>query len=411
MKKLFFFAAVALTFAACTKTTIDESATPDVPVTFQAANYTPATKAGEAVSVFGDFKNFQCLAYLHAVGVDLNADGTLKDATNPSCQNFFGTGETISPYDNTNTVIANPSKDTDNVSYWAPSHNYYWPKDPKSYVNFVAWYGTTGTAAVNPTVSYEYVSSKWKATMTWNFSNETVGAAGANLLYADMAWRYNQTPGAQYGLNGLSSGTNKGVPMLFHHALAQINVKAYALKGTDPSDAQAITAGSGTVTDGIATWTILLKNVMVTPVIKAGTLTLTNEDQGTNETRAWSGTWAARSGSAAGDMVRSGDFAVDKVSKETAGDLILATCVVPQTIGEDVVLSFDLDITTAYAGGVSHHEIIPISIKLNDMGTTAWNMNTKYTYYLQINPSQKTVLFDPAVEADWVEGTTTEKII
>ena len=409
MKKLFFFAAVALTFAACTKTTLDESAAPDVPVTFQAANYTPATKAGGEVSVFGDFKNFQCRAYLHAVGVDLNADGTQKAAT---YQDFFGTGETISPYDNTNTVIANPTKETNDVSYWAPSHNYYWPKDSKSYVNFVAWYGTDGTNAVNPAVSYEYVSSKWKATMTWSFSNETVGAAGANLLYADMAWRYNQTPDAQYGLNGLSTGTNKGVPMLFHHALAQINVKAYALKGTDPSDAQALEAGSGTVTDRTATWTILLKNVKITPVIKDGTLALTNEDPGTNETRAWTGTWAARSGSTAGALIRSGeDFAVDKVSKATAGDLIAATCVVPQTIGTDVVLSFDLDITTAYGGGVSHHEIIPISIKLNDMGTTAWAMNTKYTYYLQINPSQKTVLFDPAVEADWVEGTTTERII
>ena len=405
MKKLFFFAAVALTFAACTKTTIDESAAPDVPVTFQAANYTPATKAGGEVSVFGDFKNFQCLAYLHAVGVDLNADGTLKDATNPTYQDFFGTGETISPYDNTNAVIANPTKETNNVSYWAPSHNYYWPKDSKSYVNFVAWYGTDGTNPVNPSVTYKYVSSKWKATMTWNFSS-TVGSAGANLLYADMAWRYNQTPAAQYGLNGLSTGTNKGVPMLFHHALAQINVKAYALAAEATPANPTINAG---VTDGTATWTIKLKDVKITPVIKDGTLALTNEDPGTNKTQAWSGSWAGSS--AAGAMVRSEDFTVDKVSKETAGDLIAATCVVPQTIGEGVVLSFDLDITTAYAGNVSHHEIIPISIKLNDMGTTAWNMNTKYTYFLQINPSQKTVLFDPAVEADWVEGTTTEKTI
>ena len=405
MKKLFFFAAVALTFAACTKTTLDESAAPDVPVTFQAANYTPATKVGE-VSVFNDFKEFKSLAYLHAVGVDLNPEGS-QIADN--FQNFFGTsGETISPYDASNTKITDPTPGITTVSYWAPSHNYYWPKDSKSYVNFVAWYGTDGTNAVNPAVSYEYVSSKWKATMTWSFSNETVGAAGANLLYADMAWRYNETPNKTYGLNGVT----KGVPMLFHHALAQINVKAYALKGTDPSDAQAITAGSGTVTDETATWTIKLKNVKITPIIKAGTLALTNEDPGTNETRAWTGTWAARSGSTAGALIRSGEgFAVDKVSKATAGDLIAATCVVPQTIGTDVVLSFDLDITTAYGGGVSHHEIIPISIKLNDMGTTAWAMNTKYTYYLQINPSQKTVLFDPAVEADWVEGTTTEKII
>ena len=45
------------------------------------------------------------------------------------------------------------------------------------------------------------------------------------------------------------------------------------------------------------------------------------------------------------------------------------------------------------------------------MGTTAWAMNTKYTYYLQINPSQKTVLFDPAVAEDWTVGETTDKTI
>ena len=99
-------------------------------------------------------------------------------------------------------------------------------------------------------------------------------------------------------------------------------------------------------------------------------------------------------------------------SAPTGGSMIVGDNLTsPQTIGEGVVLSFDLDITTAYAGGVFHHEIIPISIKLNDMGTTAWNMNTKYTYYLQINPSQKTVLFDPAVEKDWTVVETTEQTI
>ena len=176
MKKLFFFASAALVIAACAKTTLDNTATPDVPVTFQAANYSVATKAGE-VSVFKDFKNFKSLAYLHAVGVDLNADGTQKAAT---FQNFFGAGETISPYNSSNVIIATPTPATTDVAYWAPSHSYYWPKDEHSYVNFVAWYGTDGSSAVNPTVTYTY-DTAWEATMTWDFSNETVGSAGANL--------------------------------------------------------------------------------------------------------------------------------------------------------------------------------------------------------------------------------------
>jgi hypothetical protein len=274
----------------------------------------------------------------------------------------------------------------------------------------VGWYGTDGTNDVDPTIAYAYTSSKWTATMTWTWSGTTAGQAGANLLYADMAWRYNDNPAAKYGLNGLSANYNKGVPMLFHHALAQINVKAYATAATaasgEPENA-ALTAGSGTVSDGNATWTIVLDNVKITPVNKAGTLTLTNADPGSNGTQAWTGDWTGTD--TAGDL-EAADFTVQKVTKETAEDVYAATCVLPQTLGASVVLSFDLDITTDY-GTEENHEIIPVSIKLNDMGTAAWAKNTKYTYYLQINPQQKRVRFDPALEADWIAGTTTDQTI
>ena len=409
MKKYFIIAVAAIAaMAACSK--VENIDAPAQKVTFQAVPYTTATKSGE-VSVFGDFKNFQSRAFLHAVGVDLNTDGSFKDTK--TYQEFFGaTGETISPYDDSNAIIANPTKETSNVSYWAPSHEYYWPKHEKSFVNFVGWYGTDGTNAVNPDIAYAYdgTAGKWTATMTWTWANTTVGENGANLLYADMAWRYNSNPAAQYGLNGLSTGYNKGVPMLFHHALAQINVKAYAAAATAESGEPAntaLTAGSGTVTDNNATWTIVLDNVKITPVNKAGTLELTNADPASKTTQAWTGDWAATD--TAGDL-EAADFTVQKVTKATAEDVFAATCVLPQTIGATVVLSFDLDITTDY-GDEENHEIIPISIKLNDMGTTAWEKNTKYTYYLQINPSQKRVRFDPALEADWTEVEGTEKTI
>lgn len=408
MKKYFILATAALVaLAACSKVEIDDE-TPARKITFQAANYTAQTKAGP-VSVFGDFKEFKSRAFLHAEGVDLNADYSVKT---DSYQEFFGaSGETVSPYTSGGDKITDPTTASTNVGYWAPSHEYYWPKSSHSFVNFVGWYGTDGTNAVDPTITYAYTASKWTATMTWNWSATTVGAAGANFLYADMAWRYNDNPTATYGLNGLSSNYNKGVPMLFHHALAQINVKAYATAATaasgEPANA-ALTAGSGTVTDGTATWTIALKDIKITPINKAGTLALTNADPGSNTTQAWTGDWSGTD--TAGDFTAS-DFTVQKVTKATAEDMIAATCVLPQTIGATVVLSFNLDITTAYSGSVTNHEIIPISIKLNDMGTTAWAKNTKYTYYLQINPSQRRVRFDPAVESDWTEVEGTEQTI
>lgn len=372
MKKFFIIAAAVAATVACAKVeTVNGNF--DKKVTFQAANYVPSSRAGE-VSVLNDFDAFKCKAYLHAEGVDLNADGTVNGT---SYQNFFGaSGETIS---------------YDGSSEWAPSHTYYWPKGAKSFVNFIGWYGTDGTNDVDPTISYAYASGKYKATMTWNFTS-VAGEAGSNLLYADMAWRYKQNNDpATYGLDGVT----EGVPMLFHHALAQINVKVYA----DSS----LTAGSGTVSNDVATWTLAIKNAAITPVYNAGTLTLTNEDPGTNKTQAWTGDWTATG--TADSLKRGSVLNVSKVSKATADTLFNATCVVPQTIGTDVVLSFDLDITVTYNDDPANpnHEILPQSIKLNDMGTSAWQQNHKYTYYLKVLPSKKVVLFDPALEADWVE--------
>ncbi len=381
MKKYLIIAAAALAASvACKKVAVDE--TPLTPVKFSVANYVPQTKAE---SVLSEFTAFQCKAFMHAEGVDI-----IGGADQGTFQNFFGAdGETIS------------ANDPVNATEWAPSHTYYWPKGTVSYVNFVGWYGTDGTNPVAPTVSYAYASSKWTATMTWNFTAPAVGQTGNNLLYADMAWRYKENASGTYGV---SKNVSEGVPMLFHHALAQINVKAYAESGSSP----ALTAGSGNVTDGIATWAITLKNVKITPVNKAGTLTLTNEDPGTNKTQAWTGEWTGSD--TAGDFAAA-DYTVDKVTKATAGDFIAATCVLPQTLGASVVLSFDMQIVTSYAAGQSNTEIIPVSIKLNDMGTAAWEQNHKYTYYIKVVPNQNKVLFDPALDAAWIEGTTTDQTI
>ena len=384
MKKYFLLVVAAVaTLASCSKMeTIDN--TPAKKITFQAANYVPqVTKA--PVSVLSDFTAFKCLAYLHAQGIDLNADGTVNGT---SFQNFFGAdGETVS-VDNAN----NPTE-------WAPSHTYYWPKGSQSFVNFVAWYGVDGSnAATAPTVTYAYdgTASKYKATLVWNYTS-VAGNAASNLLYADMAWRFKQNNNpATYGV----SGASEGVPMLFHHALAQMNVKVYA-------DGTSLTAGSGTVSDANATWTIALENPTITPVYNSGTLTLTNEDPGTAATtQAWTGGWA---GSGSTGNIAASTLNVDKITKATANTLFNATCVLPQTIGATVVLNFDLRITTTYNSNPTNpnEELIPVSIKFNDMGTTAWAQNTKYTYYIKIIPSQAEVLFDPALEADWstIEGT------
>ena len=389
MKKYFIIAVAAVVaMAACSKVDANLDNAPGQKVTFQAANYSAATKAGE-VSVLNDFEAFKCKAYLHAEGIDLNADGTVNGT---SFQNFFGTnGETISV------------DDADNPTEWAPSHTYYWPKGTKSFVNFIGWYGKDGSGAEStPTITYAYdgTASKYKATLVWNYTS-VAGNSTSNLLYADMAWRFKQNNNpATYGV----SGASEGVPMLFHHALAQINVKVYA-------DGTSLTAGTGNVSDANATWTIALESPAITTVYNAGTLTLTNEDPGTAATtKPWTGSWA---GTGEKGNIAASNLNVDKIAKASANTLFNATCVVPQTIGADVLLTFNMRITTTYNTDPANPnvELIPVSIKLNDMGTTAWALNTKYTYYLKIVPSQSVVLFDPALEDDWSEVEGTEQTI
>lgn len=396
MKKDVLIAVAALVaLSACQKMeNLDEW--PDMEVTFQANNYVRQTKAGVEASVLNDFTAFKCLAYLHAEGVDLNTDGSVKTTT--SFQNFFGaSGESISV------------DDADNPTKWAPSHVYYWPKGAKSFINFVGWYGVDGNGnPSDPAVTYSYdgTAGKYKATLTWDYTT-VAGNSTSNLLYADMAWRFkanNINP--QYGV----SGATAGVPMLFHHALAQINVKAYA-EGTNVLPLSKGTEGdAGKIKDANAKWDITLKNVMITPVYTAGTLTLTNVDPGTNATtQAWTGSWAGTGST--GNLTLGSDYKLVEVSKPTAGDVIAATCVLPQALASSsVVLSFDMDIVTTYiVDGKSNHEIISISIPLSDFGTSNWEQNHKYTYYVKFVPSQNSVLFDPALDQVWTEQEGTQQ--
>ena len=101
----------------------------------------------------------------------------------------------------------------------------------------------------------------------------------------------------------------------------------------------------------------------------------------------------------------------------TTGDVIAKTCVLPQNLYEagvlDVKLVFDVRIVTTYKTAPTNPntELLHKEISLHTMGTDAWELNHKYTYYLKIVPSQAKVLFDPALDADWVETATTEQTI
>ena len=353
MKKYIIIAAAAIAAMACSKVDVND-ATPDRKITFEVASYTAQTKAHSLNSE--NITDFKCKAFMKGEGV---AD----------MQNFFGAnGETISYKSATET--------------WEPSHDYYWPKSANSYVNFFSWYDT----GAGPT-------TVTNGTMAW--TNRTIGT-GDNIMYADPAWHYQQntTQTAQYD----NDATLTGVPTIFHHALAQVNFKAYALK----------------TSNSVCSWTIKLTGVTITNVFNQGSLSLSSTEPaatsfntvGTWGTPAWTTTGTA-------GTLTPADLTVTATASASAQTLLANQSVLPQDL-TNVHLTFTLDITTTYTAGQSNQEKIAIDIPLKGntgFGTDAWELNHKYTYIVKVDPSENKVLFDPAIAEEWVEEDASEKTI
>ena len=364
MKKYFAILAVAALAlsAACTKI---ETETPAQKISFKAANYMPQTRANEVsfLNEFADAANaqFKSKAYMWGTGVDATGD-------NVTYQDFFGAdGETI--------------KWDAEKKEWAPTHDYYWPKFADSYINFLSWYDNNGAPEISRT------GSTFK--MEWD---RTIGT-GDNIMYADPAWRFKQNT-ETYKLNGVS----EGVPTLFHHALAQVEFRAYASKVA--------------VTD-LLTWTIKLTDLKLL-VANKGTLTLTATEPttGNNIQGTWDGTPAWVADATTKGNILPASFNVTATDATADAAKVLANQVVlPQDLSS-TNLTFKLDITTTYAAGQTNHEILDVIIPMGTDGfnTAAWALNTKYVYTIKIEPAENRVLFDPAVEKAWEVVTVPEKV-
>lgn len=356
MKKFFLLAATVLVaFTACTKIE-DTDATPARKITFQAASYLQQTKA--EVSIMDEFTSFKCKAFLHAAGY--------TDET----QLMFGAAETISAYNSSNAVTTTSSE----VSYWAPSHDYYWPKDANSYINFVAWYDAKGTAPSEATET----SLKWE--------NYTVVTTD-NLLFADEAWRYKANPTTGYHKDG---SVSEGVPMLFHHALAQLCIQAKVKKAAE----------------GNTSWAVTLEDISLAGVYNKGTLALTNSDKTTTGTKAWTGSW-----SPIAPTTTVGMSDVTTPLTTDAVNVLAMQNVLPQTVTNAVVLNFKYNISYKYNGTEYAHEKITAAIQLNSItnAIASWEMNKKITYTLTIDPETTVIRIDPAM-VEWEEvagGSTT----
>ena len=345
-----FLAAVS----ACSKV---EPFIPDTPISFTVASYTPQTRAGESLFLTESGGQFYSKAFLHANGVT-------------ETQNFFGNYETIS-YNGTNE--------------WAPSHDYYWPKLADSYVNFVSWFDKAANAAT-------IAATVTETTIKWE--NRTI-ATDDNIMFADAAWRYNKNPlssenNTTPGPSGTfgNDGVTKGVPTLFHHALAKLCFKAAAAK---------VQGGA----DNKTTWDVTLSDIKLAGVYNTGSLVLTTSDPNSTTTSAWKTGTGNPAWTVSGTAAELAMTAPSGALTTTAQDILAEQSVLPQVVTDDMVLSFKYQVITKYNGTQYSKEIIPVSVKLKAFtgAISSWPMNTKITYTITIDPETTVVKFDPAVEA------------
>ncbi len=351
MKNRFYIVILALVLLAvgCTKTEMSD--TKEKAVAFQVGSYAPQTKAPEGTASIKDvdgIESFRSYGYLHAVGV-------------PGEQAFFGTaGETITYH------AGSPAT-------WTPSHDYFWPKSTGSYVNFISWVGGT------PEVNYAKSEETWNATFAWN--NVTV-APTDNLLWADMAWRYNANE-QTYQFNSVE----EGVPTLFHHALAQVRFMGR----------------QGKASDGNVSWTVTVTGLSLAAVKNQGTLSMTNTDPGSKQTKAWTVTnWAAADATA--PIAATG---LDKALTATDQELIGYKSVLPQAVTANMELTVNYTVTTTYPDNTNVKTVVEnasAKAKLSEFSgsISAWEMNKRYTYTVVINPDAGIIRIIP-VETDWID--------
>lgn len=359
-KSLIILLGAALAFVSCAKVSpsVPGDGTPELPITFQAANYASSTKAG-GQSAFPTDKSFKVQAYYtgSATWESVNSMDpttfTLKDAV------AYMQGAEVT-YDSS-------------TGKWAPTgQTYYWPKT--GYLSFIGW-----TCAKTVSWGTECSSVVFK----------DVYPSDGDLMISDVA------------NDRTAANSSTGVPMTFHHVLAKVNFKA---KAKD-------------VNDGIIHH-VILNSVSIKEVKNKGdynfdftfpddpdyTLwdlsdsTTDDYDVYTNPSAAAAKIGDTIDGTLAGEL---GTSASDPLLQD--GQLVI-----PQELETTSVVELNYVIYFCNSTGkvldkyTGSQEKYPINtFSRNGTPITTWEKNTIYTYTIVIDPnSDQKITFIPEI-TDW----------
>ena len=345
MKKWFDIAVLGIlvSLAACTK--VENTSAPES-IRYAVGSYAVSTKVSEYRDAEG-LDNFQSKAFIHSEGA---AEGSV----------FF------------NSAI------TWDGATWSPDRDYYWPKHPQSYINFVSWYANDGSANITPDTVTE---------TQFQILNRTVGA-NDRILVADEAWKQKANINTYY---------TSGVPTLFRHVLSRVKVNMKATTLTDPELANV-------------TYEVTLQDAKFEGVFQKGNMKLLNSALADTGTRKWYSTesatylWKTVAGSDEAII----DFVDSDANVTTDYAAILPErSFIPQAIGDAIKLVITYSVTTKSNGTTTTESDIPATIVMNtikntsDVAITQWVPNKIYTYNIAINPVGKEILLNPTVETEW----------
>jgi len=371
MKKYLILAAAAVAaMAACTKN--DVAVTPQREINFEVAN-SVQTKASGSVYSNGAFGTYAWF------------NGTDQFMINETVDKVGGV--------------------------WKTSVNtFYWPKTGSiDFISYSPFAGTNGTAGTVPTVTSSTIS----------YSGVTAGAT--DIMYADKvtcASNVNEVTDSDSADSGF-----KGVPTVFHHALAKLSfkIKANFLEYTDATTStttkwevtvtSAQISGFKTTGDCALTWDSTNK-VWTKPVTSVGSVDYN--------------VWTNLSGAtAAQELVDNTTYPTGVKLTTTAQDLNAASgFVIPQVLDADAQkLTLTIHIKTTLSNSLTIEEDLTKTVDIKDISTlAAWQMNENIVYTINIKPTASDatnphnddpedviITFDPAV-ADWTTVDTSATI-
>ena len=281
-------------------------------------------------------------------------------------------------------------KVADGNGYWAANgETYFWPT--QGHLDFISYapYNADAASPAVPKISDADVQQ------TLKYETFKVDAANpVDLLYSDKAMQQTANT-VHYGFTG--------VPTLFHHALAKLNimVKAFRLDNRNESP------------EAVTSWNVVVKKITIKNIYDEGSLTLktTNvHDQGAT-TVQWTNTITAvpydvwsNTSSQTSKVWECEQTLTTTARHYGAGtaDVAQNYFVLPQAMSAGVQqITIDYAITTSAPGGQTatvDHSATKYFVDFP--AVPAWEQGKNITYTIDIDPAGDEIHFAPAI-VDW----------